>query len=230
MKNMKTLLWKIVAGGSEIQFLTEQYDEVISSHGRLFDVTYWLNVIGSEEPQSVLLGKYVKKIANSKIIRKNTRILQPNKKRAKTTAILIADYEGDLHSFIYGYGDTYKMAIERVNLMNEMIFGTGNEIFVPHRDEDGWKVDFMDRSSEIGDLLYVVSEYIQDGLIYQYKIGDKDCHSHGFEGVLSDVLSAMKNGQKVSFAEYEYEYSEQELRLLGKFIDKLRVDLRHDLK
>ena len=162
--------------------------------------------------------------------KKQTQILQPCRKRQITTAILMVDYENDLHSFIYGYGDTYKTAIDHVNIMNKMLFGTGNEIFIPHRDEDGWKVDFVDRSSETGDLLYVGSEYIQNGLIYQYKIDDKDCHSHGFEGVLSDVLSAMKNGQKVSFAEYEYEYSEQELRLLGKFIDKLRVDLRHDLK
>ena len=40
MKNKKFLIWKIIEGGNEIQFLCDQYDEVISNHSRLFDVTY----------------------------------------------------------------------------------------------------------------------------------------------------------------------------------------------
>ena len=228
MENAKTLIWKIIDGKKEIQFFIDGgYDELIFNHDvRLFDIPYRISVSGSNEIKSVLIGKYIKKINESKMIRKKTRVLYPNEDRPLPTAVLMADYEEDLHSFVYGYGDTPDVAVSCMDVMNEIIFGTGDEIFVPHRDGDEWKVDFVDRPSECGDLLYVVSEYIWDGLIYQYKIDGEDCHSHGFEGVLSAVLDAMKEGKEIEFDGFEYNYSEQELRILNKFVNKLRADYK----
>ena len=130
----------------------------------------------------------------------------------------------DLHSLTYGYGYSCNTAMTCMNIMSEMIFGTGDEVFFPHRDNDDWKVDFLDRPSESGDLLYVVSEYIQDGLIYQYSIDGNQGHSHGFEGVLSTVLDSVVDGKEVSFDGFEDNYSEQEMRVLQKFIGKLKTD------
>ena len=70
----------------------------------------------------------------------------------------------------------------------------------------------------------MVSEYIHDGLIYQYSIDGKDSHSHGFEGVLSTVLDSVVDGKEISFSGFEDDYSEQEMRVLQKFIGKLKTD------
>ena len=218
------LVWKIIDGGNEILFMVDKYGETIESRMRLFDIPYRISVSGSEETKSVLIGNYLRKIAETKLIRQRTHVLQPSKRKEQTTAILVTDYEGDLHSFVYGYGYSYNMALTCLTIMNEMIFGTGNEIFYPHRDDDGWKVDFLDRPSENGDLLYVVSEYIHDGLIYQYSIDGNQGHSHGFEGVLSTVLDSVVNGKEISFTGFEDDYSEQEMRVLQKFIGKLKTD------
>ncbi|MCM1026011.1 MAG: metallophosphoesterase [Roseburia sp.] len=66
-----------------------------------------------------------------------------------------------------------------------------------------------------GDLLYRVSELIQDGLFYKFSDGD---HAHGFEGVLEKIL---ENPHASEIEGEKDQYSPQELRMIQKLHEKL---------
>ena len=81
-----------------------------------------------------------------------------------------------------------------------------------------YRIFFNDRSDEFGSINYIVSEYIRDGLIYHYSLGkDKIVHhEHAFEGILRAVMNC--GGRNFSVSGFEDEYSEQELKMLRKYI------------
>lgn len=63
--------------------------------------------------------------------------------------------------------------------------------YLPHYDHNTrcWKVDFPDRDTEEGDLLYVASEFARTSLIFPYNTtatADKEFHghAHSFDGVI----------------------------------------------
>ena len=75
---------------------------------------------------------------------------------------------------------------------------------------------------EEGSIEYVVSEYIQDGLIYEYKINGDYSHEHSFDGVLQAV---MDNWETFEIPEdVKDQYSRQELNIISKYLEKLRSE------
>ena len=83
--------------------------------------------------------------------------------------------------------EKYKAAIR---LLTE-----SNTSFRPYYDKgaDTWRVDFPDRDSEEGDLLYVASEYARTGLYFPYNVAvtagkEYSGHAHSFEGVIQALL------------------------------------------
>ena len=91
------------------------------------------------------------------------------------------------------------------------------------RKEKIWKVDFPDRPSEEGDLLYVAGEYIYSCLYFPYNDsstkGQDYCgHSHYFEGVIEALLGDPSGFTIEGFEEY---YSEQELEFLSSIQKRL---------
>lgn len=87
-----------------------------------------------------------------------------------------------------------------------------------------WEVSFPDRKEE-GCLEYVVSEYIMDGLIYEFNVDGEVHHEHTFEALLDDILYHINEGRKVDIKGLEKLYSTQEKRIINKFIKKLNVDI-----
>ena len=90
-----------------------------------------------------------------------------------------------------------------------------------------WRVDFPDRNSEEGDLLYVASEFIQSGLYYPYRnSATRACkyneHDHTFEGVLMALLDDPKGFTIEGFEEY---YSKQEIKMLWDVQKKLQEEI-----
>ncbi len=97
---------------------------------------------------------------------------------------------------------------------------------LPHYDrmKRCWRVDFPDRDSEQGDLLYVAGEFARTGLIFPYdtsRTRDSEYHehSHGFEGVIRALLDD-PNGFTVEG--YEEYYSRQERDMLRDIQNQLR--------
>ena len=91
------------------------------------------------------------------------------------------------------------------------------------RRERLWKVDFPDRPSEEGDLLYVAGEYACTCLYFPYNDSstkDKDYsgHCHYFEGVIEALL-----GDPAGFTidGFEEHYSPQEIELLSSIQKRL---------
>lgn len=85
-----------------------------------------------------------------------------------------------------------------------------------------WAV-YCKGNREEGDILYTVSEYLRDGLIYRYfwENQPKDrrfSHSHGFEGVL---VALTDSPEGFSVEGFEEDYSKQELALLERLKEKL---------
>lgn len=79
-----------------------------------------------------------------------------------------------------------------------------------------WRVDFPDRPSEEGDLLYVASEFARTGLVFPYNDSaarDRGYHGHdhSFEGVLRALLDDPEGFSVEGFEEY---YSAQEREML----------------
>jgi len=95
---------------------------------------------------------------------------------------------------------------------------------VPYYDrkENIWKCEFPDRDikEESGSLEYVISEFIWYGLGYHYYINGKLDHEHTFRDVLCQVLN---NYNTFSLVGYESEYSEQEIQMINKLIEKLKL-------
>ncbi len=87
-----------------------------------------------------------------------------------------------------------------------------------------WRVDFPDRDSEEGDLLYVASEFARTGLYFPYndsqtKDRDYDGHAHYFEGVLKALLDDPK---EFTIKGLEECYSAQEQEMLAAVQERLR--------
>lgn len=91
-----------------------------------------------------------------------------------------------------------------------------------------WRVDFQDRDSEEGDLLYVVSEYARTGLYYPYNDSDTagkeyGGHTHSFDGVIQALLDDPTGFTIAGFEEY---YSQQEQEMLTSIQKKLLSDVK----
>ena len=233
MNEEQVLIWKIQQENKEeIKFFVSKktYDTIISDKSiRLFDIPYNVTVTKNDEKEeSYTIGKYVKQILELKSISKKTRVLYPNAERKEHTAYLINAFQNDIVSFIYGYGVNPDIATANMDTMNEIIFGNGKECYTPYYDniEKEWKVDFPDRPSERGDILYVVSEYLYDGVFYRYNVNENQCHAHGFEGVLTSIIHEVKEGNTIDFNGFESDYSKQEIRLAQMLIQKLSEDIQ----
>ena len=96
---------------------------------------------------------------------------------------------------------------------------TEKELRIPHYDKRSrqWSVNIDDRT-ETGSVDYVVSEYIRDGVIYDFGDGD---HVHSFEEVL---MKAIEDPESFSIEGFEDQYSQQELNIINKLVQKLRED------
>ena len=89
-----------------------------------------------------------------------------------------------------------------------------------------WRVDFLDRSSEEGDLLYVASEFAMTSLYFPYNTSQTDGkefsgHSHSFEGVIHSLLDDPAGFSIAGFEEY---YSEQEREMLSAIQNRLMLN------
>lgn len=96
---------------------------------------------------------------------------------------------------------------------------------VPHYDpmKRCWVVDFPDRASEEGNLLYVVGEFARTGLIFPYndshtKAEGDHGHDHCFEGVIHALIDDPAGFSIEGFEEY---YSQQEQEMLRDIQEKL---------
>ena len=85
--------------------------------------------------------------------------------------------------------------------------------------------DGINRYDEFGCIEYIVSEYINDGLIYEFNINGERTHEHTFSGVLDNILIEYKKGNKVDIIGFENEYSKQEQNVIKKLIKKLELDI-----
>ena len=100
--------------------------------------------------------------------------------------------------------------------------------FQPYYDKGAktWRVDFPDRDSEEGDLLYVAGEYARTGLYFPSNVAatagkEYSGHAHSFEG----VIQALRD-DPVGFTidGFEDSYSEQERQMLLNVQAKLLSD------
>ena len=117
---------------------------------------------------------------------------------------------------------------ERINQLRK-------ENFMPYseRHRENKVVWYLDREEcpnkkhrEESDLFsYIVSEYIWDGLIFEYKVDGEFYHEHHWEDLLSKIMKyILEYDLEVTFDECEEYYSEQELRVLQAFVKKLKED------
>ena len=75
---------------------------------------------------------------------------------------------------------------------------------------------------EDGDISWVCSELAGTCLVYQYRLGEEETHTHGFEGVLRE---AYNHAEVFSIPEeYREQYSAQELHFLEKLIRRAHRD------
>ena len=86
-----------------------------------------------------------------------------------------------------------------------------------------WRVDFPDRDSEEGSLLYVASEYAWTGLYFPYNTSETigksySGHEHSFEGVIHALLDDPEGFTIEGFEDY---YSQQEREMLQAIQKKL---------
>ena len=93
-----------------------------------------------------------------------------------------------------------------------------------------WRVDFEDRDSEEGNLLYVAGEFAKTGLYFPYndsetKGREYPRHAHSFEGVLHALLDDPAGFTIESFEDY---YSEQERDMLRAVQKRLREVIRDE--
>ena len=93
-----------------------------------------------------------------------------------------------------------------------------------------WQVDFDDRDSEVGGLLYVAGEFARGGLYFPYhdsetKGREYPGHAHSFEGVLHALLDDPAGFSIEGFEEY---YSEQERNMLRAVQKRLLEVLRDE--
>ena len=91
------------------------------------------------------------------------------------------------------------------------------------RGAQTWRVDFPDRASEEGDLLYVASEYATTGLYFPYNDAstagrEYSAHSHSFDGVIRALLD---DPESFTIKGFEDHYSKQERDMLSAIQQKL---------
>ena len=84
-------------------------------------------------------------------------------------------------------------------------------------------MDFPDRDSEEGDLLYVASEFGRTGLYFPYndsqtKDREYSGHDHSFESVIHALLEDPEGFTIEGFEDY---YSAQEQKMLAEVRNKL---------
>ncbi len=85
-------------------------------------------------------------------------------------------------------------------------------------------MDFPNRDSEEGDLLYVASEFARTGLYFPYndtstKDREYSGHAHNFEGVIQALLDDPEGFTIQGFEDY---YSLQEREMLDTMKKKLQ--------
>lgn len=97
--------------------------------------------------------------------------------------------------------------------------------FCPYfdKDADAWRIDFPDRDSEEGDLLYIAGEFAKVDLCFPYNIAatvgkEYSGHAHSFEGVIKVLLD---DPVGFSIAGFEEFYSKQEQDMLLNTRNKL---------
>ena len=108
----------------------------------------------------------------------------------------------------------------------------GTKNFRPRYDrrKKTWQVDFEDRDSEEGGLLYVAGEFARTGLYYPYRDSatkgrEYPGHAHSFEGVLHALLDDPAGFTIEGFEEY---YSEQERDMLRAVQKRLLEVIREE--
>ncbi len=105
------------------------------------------------------------------------------------------------------------------------LLSEGETAYQPYYDEGAamWRVDFPDRESEEGDLLYVASEFARTGLYFPYHDSattgkEYSGHAHSFDGVIRALLDDPSGFTVSGFEEY---YSGQEREMLCAIQSKL---------
>lgn len=78
------------------------------------------------------------------------------------------------------------------------------------KKEKCWKLE-TECGTEVGDALYIASEFVKTGLFYKYKVNGELTHEHSFNAVVDDLL---RNNGNVSIEGFEEYFSAQELHLL----------------
>ena len=109
---------------------------------------------------------------------------------------------------------------EAIRLLSEV-----ESSFRPYYDRGAatWRVDFPDRDSEEGSLLYVASEYAWTGLYFPYNTSETkgksySGHEHSFEGVIHALLD---DPEGFTIKCFEDSYSQQERDMLTAIRKKL---------
>lgn len=116
-------------------------------------------------------------------------------------------------------------ALDCASRLLEIKKDAGLPAYLPESDNI-WYV-WIDGHLEYGGLVYVVSEYVNSGLCFDYDYTDshKDDnwqdHAHEFEGVLAAIL---ENPAEFTVKGHEKDYSQQELELIEQFQRKLLED------
>lgn len=116
----------------------------------------------------------------------------------------------------------YRKAME---LLEESTDTNKEKEYTPRYDrrKKSWRVDFPDRASEEGDLLYVASEFARTGLYFPYNDSSSgkrgyNGHAHSFEEVLQAVLADPEGFSIDGFEDY---YSGQEREMLQAVRNRL---------
>ena len=101
--------------------------------------------------------------------------------------------------------------------------------YIPHYNQDKgcWEVEFPNRATEEGDLLYVACEYLWTSLYYPYNTDETkgkeySGHAHSFDDVIRAVLH---DPAGFSIEGHEKYYSQQERDLLAKLQEKLKLEM-----
>ena len=96
-------------------------------------------------------------------------------------------------------------------------------------DSNTWVVKTKSQKTEIGDLDYIASEFVESSVIYRfhnyYKYGKEGHHDHGHS--ITAVLDAIVNNPEgVTIEGFEDDYSKQEINFLNAFRNKLLMNLK----
>ena len=101
-------------------------------------------------------------------------------------------------------------------------------LHIPYKNfiKKRWEVEFPDRNKEFGNISYVISEYLQDGFIYEYNCDGERHHEHDFNALLESIVQSVQCGHEVDLNGFKEEYSEQELNIINKLIEKISTDIK----